>query len=68
MNYPTYSSYTIQVQQKEFEDLGFWDHHATANSLEEARDLIAKIDLNCKARIIHVVKQLIETINITKDC
>jgi hypothetical protein len=57
------SFYTIQVQQKGFEN---WHYLETAKSLDEVENLIAKINYDCNVRIIHVTKNIVETRKITK--
>jgi hypothetical protein len=61
------SYYTIQVLHKgqlEWYSLDGWlpcNKETKATTLALAEDLIAKIDYDCKVRIIHVTKNIIET-------
>jgi mRNA-degrading endonuclease HigB of HigAB toxin-antitoxin module len=68
------SYYTIHVQKKgDDEDWyslrGYLPEHSEtkATTLEIAEDLIAKIDYDCKVRIIHVTKNIVETREINKS-
>jgi hypothetical protein len=66
------SYYTIQVKQKGFEDwnalkAGYPTYsNLKAYSLEEAENLLAKINYDCNVRIIHFTKEIVETRKITK--
>ena len=66
------SYYTIQVQRKGHLEWYSLDGYLSCNketkvsSLEQAKDLIAKIDYPCHVRIIEVTKNIIEKTEIKK--